>query len=107
MPTNGLTDILEELSQVTENGKLKWDVDPTGGYLVYLGNYIINIYEGLDQDAYVVRMLDSTSNVVDIVTSDVLDSNYSLLKRLFEASRRSALNIDEAISNVLQTIRGL
>ena len=91
--------ILTPLIRATENGRVTWDEDPTGGYIARIGDNSVNIYEE-DEHSNALRVLDVNGNVVDW-TRAYTEQMASDLERLFTLARRQTRNVDGVIEDIL------
>lgn len=109
MEKRTLETLLPLIEKVTKEGKLKWSIDPSGGYLSHSGKYIINVFDRSveAESGYGIRLVDANDNVIDYLSAEFPDEHYDILHTINEDARRSALNIDEALNSIAQNLISL
>jgi hypothetical protein len=101
-----LQTLIPKLREATAEEKLKWETHKWGGYTCNLGQNFIRVWEwsNPDSDATGVSVAllreKVSSDVLDAVVTDAYDSGYGETHELYLAARRSALNVDQVISEI-------
>lgn len=111
--------LLDRLIKKTEAGELKWEeTAASNAFQVSFPNYTVILSEvesGDDAIDYVVELVNSDGRIIDRfsdVTLQQTDPNtsgerllhFNRMKGLFEASRRQALGVDQALDELLREL---
>lgn len=112
MAVSTLYDMLPTILEVTSSKKLEWHVDPSGGYFFQAGKNIVNVWDRSEQDEDVtgfgIRLLNEKKNVIDYIDSSYTNNKIDdYLSAIFYMARRSALDVENIIEDVYNTLSKL
>lgn len=109
-------EIFRLLIEKTVSGKLKWQkTSLTDKYVIQLLGYDVSIScvnkdgditSALMPEKASVEFLDVTGNAFDTITAyDFASEEYREIAKLYEVARRSALDIDRKLSDILGQLK--
>ena len=105
--------LIARLADLTENGKVAWEETADEGiFLASVGRYVVTLGKENRQDSWGdsyeslrFRILDGTGKTIDEASSYGQTAEDSRrLYGLYELARRSALHVDEALSDLLSSL---
>jgi hypothetical protein len=104
--------LVTRLTELTERGKISWeDTADEGTFLTSVGKFVVTLGEVPDylRDEegpfvrYRFKILDETGKTID-EASGTPGEDWNRLSHLHELARRSALHVDEALSDILSSL---
>jgi hypothetical protein len=109
MATQKFIRLLEELSQATGEGKVRWhETAAENVFRVVLGDGMVRIEsfgEGMDQE-YRAFLLNQKGWIMDELSVRMDDEDlFTLLDNLYTHARRSALNVDKLVESMLADLK--
>lgn len=111
-----VTDILEKIQELTEMSKLRWEQDNFAARPVFIldfGNNRLRVWDWTDENdgsSGVSIQLTRGANydqVIDFVSANEFNANFEKYNGFLGVARRSALNVDSAISEIEQQLQSL
>ena len=111
MPTNPkLANLIVLLKQATEGGRLRWETTPDENtFRVLLGSGFMRLSKSFGtahpmETSYTLTILDHNGLLVDEYTPEE-GEDYFQLADLFGIARRSALNLEAVLDQMLQELK--
>ncbi|SRR4051794_20435277 len=102
-----LLTLIPKLLVATASKKLKWSKHQAG-YSVAIGEITISVWTWSDMNSPETSgastQLSKGGVVLDELISDEYDPNYRVVRDLYLAARRSALDVDNVIADIEQRI---
>jgi len=105
--------LVTRLTELTESGKLSWEeTADEHTFLASVGKFVVTLgevpeYLRIDEEGpfprYRFKILDETGKTID-EASGTPGENWTRLSHLHELARRSALHVDEALSDLLSSL---
>ena len=96
-----------KLSERTRRGSANWASSDEANTFVWSGlSSAVSIAQYRTVNATRVRMavVNEMGDEIDSITVDHRSEDYEALERLFELARRSALNVDSVLDNLLNEL---
>jgi hypothetical protein len=104
-----LEDILEGIQRATDRGEVAWDAAPHEAFSTELSNYSVNIRTWFDENNEITGLTadlrDKHGKVLDEITADQYSPKHASLAELFNAARRSAFKVGDAISEIQKDLK--
>jgi hypothetical protein len=106
MPNITDAELIDVLTQATEDGRITWEKADVEDQFVakYAGKWMLTIDKSVDSDAPEINYWLALVNARQEEILKVHSYNEQRLDRLFELARRRALKVDEALSDLLKEI---
>jgi hypothetical protein len=105
-----LRDLLAPLRQKTEDGSLEWDEVGPDTFESEIKTYKLRTWAYWDHvqetNVVVIQIRDGKERVFDEVRANQDDISFERINALHLAARRSAYNVDEVVSDILEGIGG-
>lgn len=102
--------LVARLTDLTENGKVKWrETADEAIFLVPVAKFVVSVGKedidtwGQENVRFRVRVLDHSGKTLDDDSASS-GEDFSRLGRLHELARRNALNVDEALTDLLSSL---
>ena len=98
--------LVAKLTDLTETGRLAWEeTAEEGTFLASVGKFVVTLgEEGPNWPRYRFRILDAAGRMVDEAVRNLDDEDRDRLQQLHELARRKALNVEEALSDLLSSL---
>lgn len=104
--------LVRKLHEKTIGAELEWEpTDEDGVFQVAFPEFTIRVsmHQVSDVDVYyLISIHDSRGNLIEQVNDEQLKEDipdsYVLMKAMYEAARRKALGVDEALDNILSQL---
>jgi hypothetical protein len=90
----------------TREGKLTWEELSLAGFLTHVGQTIIIVDRPRGETLPSMRIADESGKVLETIEPPVYneDASTELLSELYELTRRQALKVDEALSDLKRSL---
>jgi hypothetical protein len=121
MPSERMSDLIEELNRLTAADKLDWaETAEEKSFVASFPKYSVTISEVLASDrwgnefpSYVLTVMDLNGKVLDSVRDLDYPTNYEVaegllqteMRKLHDRARRKAMKVDEALADLLGSLK--
>ena len=98
--------LVNRLTELTERGKVSWEeTAEEGTFLASVGKFVVTLGEEYEDDnpIYRFKILDGTGKTIDEAWGHGGENRNRLL-HLHELARRSALHVEEVLSDLLSSL---
>lgn len=111
--TEKLADLLNRLTVLTNQGKIKWEETAKRGFYQYsFPSYTVQIGEDPDEDPnfrYVLRVINNNNVVMEQVTPSDLQPHifnaFDVMRELHVNAKREALGTEKALDDILLLLK--
>ena len=111
--TEKMADLLHRLSNLTSQGKIKWEETARKGFYQYsFPSYTVQIGEDPDEDPnfrYVMRLINDNNVVMEQVTPSDLQPHlpvaFDVMRELHIMAKREALGTEKALDDILLLLK--
>lgn len=106
-----LEELLDTIMEATQDDRLHWSEKREQVYSTKLSGRNVTIWYWTDPDSetkgVTIRLEDQGGKTLDVVQADQYSTNFPKLAELFNAARRSALNVTQVISELEAELKTL
>jgi hypothetical protein len=106
-----LEELIDTLLKATQEGRLEWSEDRANHYSAQLSTHTVEIWYWSDPESetagVTIQLQDKNGKILDTVQADQFSSRITKLNDMFDAARRSALNVSEVISTLEDELTSL
>jgi hypothetical protein len=104
-----LEELLDGILSATEDATLKWQEARTDNYWADVVNHKLSIWEWSDPQSestgITIELSAKDGKTLDTVQADEFSNKFPGLRELFNAARRSALNVSEVIEELANELK--